>query len=300
MDLVINTDKVPSIGETITGYGFVSNPGGKGANQAVATKKMGGDVYMVGCIGNEFQKELESSLTQFGVNTTFLRTVNSVSSGIAVITVVNHDNQIILDPGANFSVDMNDIDRFLNFADSGDYVLLQNEIKTDVVEYTLKRSKEKGLITFLNPAPAKQLTPEAFQYCDFIIPNQSESQYYTGIYPNNKMEALESAQKFHKLGVNNVIITLGDQGSLYSSEEEHFKVNAFQQDVIDTTAAGDTFIGAFILKRSQSFSMFESMRYASAAASITVSRMGAQSAIPFDKEVQILLEGIKNEKEDYS
>ena len=154
MDLVIRAPRVPEAGETLSGEGFMTNPGGKGANQAVAVAKAGGEAHMVGCVGREFGKELSDALTQYGVHTDYVRAEENVSSGIAVIVVADGDNRIILDTGSNARADEALVDRALATAQAGDYLLLQLEIPLSTVGYALKRAKERGMITVLNPAPA--------------------------------------------------------------------------------------------------------------------------------------------------
>ena len=196
MDLVIRVAKMPRAGETVTGGDFMTNSGGKGANQAVAVSKLGGKAYMVGCVGREFGAELVGALDGYGVNTKYVRRLDDVSSGIAVITVENGDNRIILDRAANGRIDCALIDEALSEADEGDYLMLQLEIALDIVEYALKKGKEKGMITMLNPAPAAELPPEVFALCDYFTPNQSEAEFYTGVYPKDEESAKNAPESW--------------------------------------------------------------------------------------------------------
>ena len=290
MDLVINTAIMPKEGETLSGNGFFTNPGGKGANQAVSISKMNGNALMVGCVGKEFGIELLQTLNKYKVNTNFVKKNENISSGVAVIVLSNNDNRIILDAGANYEITKDDVDKALKTAKQGDYVLLQLEIPLDIVLYTLKKGKELGLKTVLNTAPAKDLSKDTFKYIDLIITNQSEANYYTDIYPSDEKTALEAACKLANLGVKEVIITLGSKGSTYFDGKEIHSVNAFKENVVDTTSAGDTYIGCLLTKLQNGLSMVEAMKCASAAAAICVTRKGAQMSIPFYDEVDNYLE----------
>ena len=287
MDLVIKAPYMPINGETLTGEGFMTNPGGKGANQATAAGKLGGNVYMVGCVGDAFGEELKQTLNGYNVKTDYVKHVSGVSSGIAVIVVVDGDNRIILDAGSNAMVNAEIIDDALACAEEGDYLICQLEIPLKSVEYALKQGKSKGMVTVLNPAPAAELSAEILNYCDYFIGNQSEAQIYTGVYPKDEVSAEACANKLKELGVKNVIITMGTDGSMYFGEKEHLKVDSFKVDAIDTTAAGDTFVGALITRLSEGADIKTAMTFASKASSITVTRRGAQQSIPFRKEVNI-------------
>lgn len=287
MDLVIKAPYLPVNGETLSGEGFMTNPGGKGANQATACGKLGGNVYMVGAVGDAFGDELISTLNGYNVKTDFVKKIGGVSSGIAVIVVVDGDNRIILDAGANGLVDKKIIDEALENASEGDYLICQLEIPLESVNYALKKGKEKGMVTVLNPAPAKTLPEGTLSYCDYFIPNQSEAQIYTGICPEDENSAKECVKKLNQMGVSNVIITMGTKGSMYFGGEEVIKVDSFKVNAIDTTAAGDTYVGALVTKLSEGADIKSAMTFASKAASITVTRRGAQQSIPFRKEVQI-------------
>ena len=198
MDLVIEAPFMPENGRTITGGGFMTNPGGKGANQAAAVGKLGGNAYMIGCVGEAFGDELKAALGASGVHTEYVGKVEGVSSGIAVIVVVDGDNRIILEKGANERVDATLIDAALATAEAGDYFVAQLEIPQASVAYALKKAKEKGMVTVLNPAPAAALTEDVLPYCDYFMPNQSETAFYTGIYPADEKQAVAAAGQLHR------------------------------------------------------------------------------------------------------
>lgn len=289
MDLVIKAPFMPENGMTIGGEGFMTNPGGKGANQAAAIGKLGGEAYMVGCVGDAFGSELKATLEKYGVHTDYVETLSGVSSGIAVIVVVDGDNRIILDAGANGKVSEALVDKALANAESGDFLVAQLEIDFAVVEYALKKAKEKGMITLLNPAPAAKLAPGILKNCDWLIPNQSEAEFYTGIYPADEESAKRCAEALAEKGVKNVVVTMGSEGSACISGGKYCKVPAFKAKAVDTTAAGDTYVGALATRLSEGASVEEAMIFASKASSVTVTRRGAQQSIPLRAEVDAVL-----------
>ena len=226
MDLVIKAPFMPENGMTIGGEGFMTNPGGKGANQAAAIGKLGGNVRMVGCVGEAFGDELKSVLEGYGVDTRCVKKLGGVSSGIAVIVVVDGDNRIILDAGANARVSEALVDEALAEAEAGDYLVAQLEIGLPVVEYALEKAKEKGMVTMLNPAPAAELSEKTLSFCDYFIPNQSEAEFYTGIRPADEVSAKKCAEALAAKGVKNVVVTMGAEGSAYIGGDRYVKVNA--------------------------------------------------------------------------
>ena len=285
MDLVIRAPFMPKSGMTVEGGGFMSNPGGKGANQAVAGAKLGAETYMVGCVGKEFGGELLQSLSGYGVDTRFIERHEDVSSGIAVIAVADGDNRIILDRGANGKVTAGLVDRALACAEAGDYLILQLEVETETVAYALRAGKRRGMVTMLNPAPAKKLPESVFADCDYFLPNQTEAEYYTGIYPQDGDSAMACAIALNKMGVGRTVITMGERGSACMEGGELIEVAPLAVEAVDTTAAGDTYVGAFAVKLSEGGGLEEAMRFASAASSLAVTRRGAQRSIPVRKEL---------------
>lgn len=286
MDLVIRAPRVPEGGETISGEGFMTNPGGKGANQAVAVAKLGGQSYMVGCVGREFGSELRNALKGYGVHADYVRTEEDISSGIAVIVVADGDNRIILDAGSNGRTDRALVDRALADAKAGDYLLVQLEIGLSTVADALKEAKRRGMITVLNPAPAAHLPEDVYADCDWFVPNQTEAEFYTGIYPSDEASIRLCAQKLMGLGVKNVLITLGTDGSASVSEGVFRRADAVPAAAVDTTAAGDTYVGAFVTRLSEGADVGCAMRFASTASALTVTRRGAQCAIPVRAETE--------------
>lgn len=285
MDLVIKSDTFPKKGMTIMGSGFMTNPGGKGANQAVAIAKAGGDAIMIGAVGDAFGDELIDTLNNYKVKTPFVNKLEGISSGIAVIVISDNDNRIILDSGSNGKVDLKQIENSLDNASEGDFFLAQLEIPVKVTEDSIKLAKKKGLKTILNPAPAQKLNDDIYKHLDYFIPNQSECEFYTGIYPNTVEEAKAAGKILLDKGVGNVIITLGTLGAIAINNEETNFVKAYVVDAVDTTAAGDTFVGVTTTFLAKGYQIKDAIRYANLASSITVQRPGAQQSIPYLEEI---------------
>lgn len=286
MDIVIKAPYMPDNGVTITGSDFMTNPGGKGANQAAAIGKCGGNCIMVGCVGNDFGNDLISALKSCRVNTDYIVKRSDTASGIAVIIVVDGDNRIILNKGANMFLDKEAIDKALSKCNSGDYLVTQLEIENEVVEYALIQAKRKGMLTILNPAPARSVDKELFKYCDYFIPNQSETKFYTGIYPEDENSVLNAVKELKNFGISNVVITMGSKGAAFEENGKIKIIPALKVNAVDTTAAGDTFVGAFICGLSENMSVEDAIIFAIKAAAITVTRKGAQKSIPERSEIK--------------
>ncbi len=279
MDLVISSDRLPLIGETIHGRDFFTNPGGKGANQAVAARKLGGDVRFCTCVGeDDFGNILTDVLKGYGVDTRYVNKVQG-PSGCAVITVVNGDNCIILGAGSNAKLDAEKVDECLLEAEEGDILLVQLEISHNAVMHALKSAKEKGMVTILNPAPAQGLKKELLDYTDILIPNETEAMELSG--KDNFEEGIEELCK----KVDTVIVTIGSRGSIYCHKNERVNYACPKVKAVDTTAAGDTFCGALAARLSLGESMNSAIKFAHHAASLTVTKKGAQQSIPYESEV---------------
>lgn len=283
MDLVMDTDVIPKRGETIKGNSFFTNPGGKGANQAVAARKLDGTVYMAGAVGDDlFGKEMLLNLERLGIDISHIRTVSNRESGIAIIIVENNDNRIILDSGANSNVDYNDVDAFIGNAKEGDIFVTQLENEIDVIGYALKCAKSKGMFTILNPAPVNKAIIPYLQYVDLLTPNRGECAMLTGI------EEYSVAAK--SLNIANVVITLGGDGYYYFGEFGEIKGHCIKVNPIDTTAAGDTFCGALATRLAFGDNMSDALKYASCAASLACTKRGAQQSVPTKADVEKVLQ----------
>ncbi len=274
MDLVINSPYMPKAGETVTGSNFMTNGGGKGANQATACGKLGGNAVMCGVVGNDsFGETLINNLKSSGVDTTFIRKQENVSTGIAVIVVAEGDNRIILDKGANAHLTEKDIDAALSRAEKGDIYLTQLENPIDIIGYGLKKAKSLGLYTILNPAPANVDIAEYFAYVDLITPNETECEIFGG------------KDNLFKKGIKTVITTLGSKGYEIATENSSAVYPCLKVKAVDTTAAGDTLCGGLSVGLAEGKSLEESIAFGSKAASIACTRRGAQQSVPTRAEV---------------
>ncbi|WP_297598808.1 ribokinase [uncultured Cetobacterium sp.] len=286
MDLVTICERAPRGGETLLGKKFMQIPGGKGANQAVAIGKMHSDVTMLGKVGKEGMGDiLLNSMKNDGVNISNIE-YSEESTGIAKIIVEeNGQNRILVVPGANYSVDNNYIDRHMDAIKNSDIVVAQLEIPIETVKYVFKKAKELGKITILNPAPAVKLDDEIIANSDYIIPNETELELLSGI-PTTDEEGVEKAAQFLlNKGVKGLIVTLGNKGSMFIDKNSHRKFNAYKVKAVDTTAAGDSFIGGFVNGIATGLTFEESIDRGTKVAAISVTRMGAQTSIPTLEEV---------------
>lgn len=287
IDMVMEVDRMPKIGETRMGDHFLINPGGKGANQAVAAAKCGADTTMFGAIGDDiFGKDLVNSLKKYNVNTEFLQKVKG-PSGTAIIVVENTDNRTIFAKGANAFVDSRKvIQKLIKRASPGDILAAQLEIPQQVTLDVFETAKKIGMKTTLNPAPASKINSRLYQLIDFITPNETEAEILTGIYPKCEKDYINIAKFFDERGVPETIITLGKRGSVYINRGQITFIPAHSVNTVDTTAAGDSFIGGLCSSLAAGKSMIDAMKFSTAVSAITVTRRGAQNAIPLLYEVE--------------
>lgn len=280
VDMVISAPYCPQGGETLTGSGFTVNCGGKGANQATACAKLGGIALMCGCTGSDgFGDRLIGSLNSAGVDTKHVRKTSSAPTGTAVILVTQGQNRIVLDRGANALLCKADIDGALAAAHAGDFYLTQLENTIDMIGYGLRRAKQAGLITILNPAPADRAIEAYFPYVDYIVPNESELELFGG------------RDRLLSCGIRNVITTLGADGYEYATAEGAKRYPCKRVRAEDTTGAGDTFCGGMAAMLARGESLEQAMAFASAAASLACTRKGAAASIPtYEETVRFLLE----------
>ena len=286
MDMVIKTPYMPKNGETLTGSDFLLNSGGKGANQAVAASKQDVLVHLIASVGNDvFGNDLIKTLSNYNVDVTYIDKLEDTSTGVAMIIIENKDNRIILDGGANRKISNEQIDKALVDAKENDIFITQLENNIDAVLYGLKKAKEKGMITIFNPAPAIKLENEFYSYVDYLIVNETECEILTTIDPVTIEDKKKAYKALCDLGVKNLIITLGSKGSICFAGNEVIEVKANKVDAIDTTAAGDTFVGTLASKLINNASLKEALDYASICSSLTCLKNGAQQSIPTLKEV---------------
>lgn len=285
IDLTIQTDRMPKLGETVAGHGFSMNSGGKGANQAVAAAKLGGDVKFLGVIGNDtYGEKLLADLRKSGAFFEGI-TADGVPTGTACITVVNGDNFIVLNPGANDLLTPEIIEEKAELIRKSDYVIMQLEIPVDSVLRAAVIAKDAGTSVVLNPAPVKELPDEIYRLTDIMIPNEYEAMLLTGISTDNEQGCRAAVEDLRKKGVKTVIITLGDRGCVYNDGDRIIFHPAGKADVVDTTSAGDSLIGALCCKLAFGNSLPEAIDYATKVAAVTVSRRGASESIPYAYEI---------------
>lgn len=285
-DLVITTDQMPTLGETITGRDFAVNAGGKGLNQAVAISKLGGKVSFLGLVGNDANgKMLTDTFHAYGVNFAG-KVIDGNATGVAVITVVGSDNFIVLNEGANGDVTPEFIEENLHLINTADYIILQLEIPLESIVKICRLAKDSKAKVVLNPAPYKELPKEIYTLVDYLIPNEHEAYDLTGIELNCRENCVKAMEHLQTLGVPNIIITLGENGCVYNDKERIVFHPAQKTTAVDTTSAGDSFIGALIVKLSEGVSLPDAIAYATKVSAITVSRKGAAKSIPYKNEVQ--------------
>lgn len=292
MDLVVQTPRMPLAGETIPGQDLQLIPGGKGANQAAAAAKLGGQVAMVGRVGGDaFGPRLIENLSRQGVDTSHVGTDDGAATGTAVIIVDDTgENSIVVSAGANGRVSRGDIDRVEELLSQAKFLLLQFEVPLETVEYAIGMAARHQVKVILNPAPAHPVSPELLAKVDYLVPNETEAKMLTGLDVVDLPSAERAARKFLGYGVPVVIITLGDQGALLVTEQRVVHVPAREVKAIDTTAAGDAFIGGLAVAVMQELPLEEAVRYATCAGTLAVTRFGAQTSLPSAEQVQAFYE----------
>jgi len=286
VDMVVKTDKHPLPGETRLGGIFFMNAGGKGANQAVAAARMGANVTFVTKVGNDiFGEQSIAGFKKERINTDFVFVDDSSSTGTALIVVNKEgENSIVVAPGANARLLPRDIDKVHDFEEAG-IILIQLEIPMETISAVVKKALVNNQKVIINPAPAQKLADELLNGLFLITPNETEASLLTGISVEDDDTAGEAARIFLKRGVKNVIITLGKKGAYFQNENVSLRINAPVVTAIDTTAAGDTFSGALAVALTEKMSWEEAIKFAVAAASISVTRLGAQASIPYRSEI---------------
>jgi ribokinase len=285
-DMVVKTDELPLPGETKLGGTFFMNAGGKGANQAVAAARLGGNVTLITKLGNDiFGKQTLEGLKKENINTNHVFFDENSPSGTALIIVnAAGENCIVVAPGANATLLPADIEKMENLRDAT-VILLQLEIPMETIHHAVKLAALNKQKLILNPAPAQKLNDELLKGIYLITPNESEAFVLTGIQVKDDVTASAAADFFLKRGVENVIITLGRDGAFFKNGHSKFKISAPVVEPLDTTAAGDTFNGAIAVAITENMGWEKAVQFAVQAASISVTRMGAQSSVPYRKEI---------------
>ncbi|MCL2371035.1 MAG: ribokinase [Firmicutes bacterium] len=281
IDLVSYVSRMPKAGETMTGDGFLTNVGGKGLNQATASAKLGAPTYMIGAVGSDpYGAMLKDTLGGFGANVDFVTTLDG-SSGTAVIVVCKGQNSIILSGGANSLLKADYVTKILkDNAKAGDIFLTQLETPLDTTIASLKMAKSLGMTTILNPAPAVKLPKEIFQSVDILTPNETETEILTGIMPDCEVNIALAVKRLYGYGVGKVVITLGSQGIAVIEGQTITPIPAVKIKAVDTTGAGDTFVGAMVAEMSRGTNFINACHFGIKAAALTCLKKGAASSVP--------------------
>lgn len=280
IDLVTYTDIMPNNGETVVGTSFMTNIGGKGLNQAFASFYLGADVTFFGSLGKDSNGNIIKEFCEKeGLNCIFKEC--NTSTGVASIVINNKtgENRIIVVAGSNNEIAKEDID--IELIKQNDIILLQNEIPIDVVEYIIKLANSFNKIIVLNPAPYKRINKDIYALIDYVIPNEHELEM---ICENKELK--KGIEELLKLGVKNVVVTLGEKGSILVNDVDEIKMEAINVNAIDTTGAGDSFVGAFVTALSFGKNKKEAMTFATLASSISVTRCGAIKSMPKIDEIK--------------
>ncbi len=287
MDMVVKTSHIPVPGETVLSGSFFMNPGGKGANQAVSVARLGGDVAFVSKVGNDvFGKQSTQLFEEEGIDIAHLLSDDTLPSGVALITVDRSgENSIVVASGANAGLTPADLEDALDKIAGAGIVLMQLEIPMETVHFAAIYAVKHGVKVILNPAPANTLPPKLLSCIDIITPNQSEAAMLSGINVTDAATAAQAAVAIQNLGVKSVIITMGAMGCVIYDKGEITVVPAQKVEAVDTTAAGDVFCGALAVALAEGGTLFDAVNFASRAAAISVTRMGAQPSIPYRKEL---------------
>ncbi len=293
-DLVVRSPRFPQPGETISGGDLLTIPGGKGANQAVAAARQGANVAILGRVGKDnFAPLLIENLKSNNVNTSHVAQDDAATGTAIIIVDANGQNSIVLSPGANGKVDFHDIDS----APSAKILLLQFEIPMDSVLHAARRYKAKETTVILNPAPARQIPEELLTLIDILVPNESELSLLTNMPVTDMKSAEFAAQEILKRGVKTVIVTMGSKGALLVTSTQITQVDTYKVDVVDTTAAGDAFIGGFAAKllesdtllsdgQQQATELQKAVRYGCACGALATTKLGAQPSLPTKEEIE--------------
>ena len=294
LDLVAYADNLPTLGQTVTGEKLVRFPGGKGLNQAIAASRSGSKVLMVGCLGQDSEGDfLNQILLDEKIDSRYISR-KQVQTGIAVIEVSKDgENRILIIPGANAQVKYEL--QYLNDSVKPKVALAQLETPIAEVEKFIISANQAGVTTILNPAPIQKLSNELISACDYLIVNETEASFLIDkqVEKLNKDEAQAVGKQLIKMGAKQVVITLGEQGSLYLDSQSNIYTPAFKISAIDTTAAGDAFCGAFATAIANGSPIEYALKFATAAGAIAATRAGAVPSLPTNSEILSMLASVQ-------
>jgi ribokinase len=292
VDLLVKTSRIPAPGETIIGGEYATALGGKGANQAVAAARLGGHVTMVGRVGGDsYGQEILTGLRSDDIVTEYLQVDHQTHTGVAFIIVDEEgQNSIVVSSGANMRVDLTDLERALPAINSADVLVIQLEIPVKVVEHVAALVNAKGGQIVFNPAPANPQCRSILHHVNYLILNESEAEILTGVNIKELSNMKSASEILHRMGAQVVILTLGKEGAFISSKEIETHVPAYPVVPVDTTAAGDAFVGAFAVAISSGKSLIDAVQFACAAGALATTKIGAQPSLPDLAAVERLLD----------
>ncbi|MDN3617553.1 ribokinase [Vibrio gallaecicus] len=290
-DHVLQVPSFPRPGETLVGGNYQVIPGGKGANQAVAAARLKADIGFISCVGDDaFGINIRNAFAQDGINTDGVIIADKTPTGIAMIQVsASGENSICLSAEANDKLTCEQIEPHLQKIRDAKYLLTQLETPIEGIEYAAKAAKENRTNVVLNPAPARPLSDELLACIDVITPNETEAEVLTGITVTDDQSAQKASEALHLKGIEIVMITLGAKGVWLSQNGRGELIPGFRVEATDTTAAGDTFNGAFVTGLLENMPIEQAIKFAHAAAAISVTRFGAQTSIPSREETDTFL-----------
>ena len=288
-DMVLKSNHLPLPGETVIGGRFTMNPGGKGANQAVVASRLGGHVIFIARVGNDlFGEQAIKGFEGHGINTKYITKDEQEASGVALINVDGKgENSIAVALGANGNLDETNIEPALDEIKKGAFVLTQLESPLATVQYLGKLAKKHNLKLVLNPAPAQQLPNELLSSLYMITPNEIEAELLSGIKVSDRSSAWAAANVLRQKGVDIVIITMGSKGAYVLCDDLDELIPVQKVDVVDTTAAGDTFNGALLVALTEGKDLKDAIAFANRAAAYSVGILGAQTSAPLRKDIEI-------------
>jgi ribokinase len=296
VDLLMKMGHLPEKGETVTDATFMQVYGGKGANQAVAASRAGGNVSFVNCVGEDaYTPQMVRNFKDDGIDTRFVFNESGIASGHALIMIDDHGmNYLSVSPGANYRLTPAKIEEALPVIDEAAIIVMQYEIPEETIKYVIDLANEKNIPVLWNVAPARAFDFSYIPKVNMLVLNEVEAGFLAERPVKNHTDAKKAAEILIAKGVEKVIITLGEQGAFVVTKDEKVSVPSYKVDAVDTTAAGDTFCGSFAVAIVEGKSLKDSLRFANAAAAISVTRMGAQPSAPGREEIEIFLSAKKN------
>ncbi|MCL1855322.1 MAG: ribokinase [Clostridia bacterium] len=292
VDLTVTVPRFQEAGETITGTGFYTFTGGKGGNQAVSLAKLGVPTMMIGKLGADQNGALyRDTMQDLGIEQHTVQTVDHVPTGVAMIEVdASGENRIVVVPGANYAVDRRQVDFMMGELLACDMVLMQLEIPMDTVEYAAQKLHGEGKIVILDPSPAVPLSERLLRACTYIVPNESELRILSGMEADTDEQVEAAAQTLLEKGARCIVVKLGTRGVMLVSKQSSLHVPGFKVNALDTTGAGDAFVAGFAVSLLEGKMPAEAVRFGNAAAALSTTAMGAQSAMPARAQVDDLLQ----------